>query len=67
MASRGLQYEPPTEYVKVDPARATRIANEFDLMAHNPDDPVVRAAYRALIEETLAQYQYVKATGLVVD
>lgn len=67
MASRGLRYEPPTTYAKVDTARAKRIADSFDLMAHQPDDPLVRAAYSAMIEETLAQYQFVKATGLEVE
>lgn len=67
MASRGLRYEPPTTYAKVDVQRATRVADAFDLMDHNPDDPLVRAAYSAMIEETLAQYQFVKATGLEVE
>lgn len=67
MASRGLQYEPPTSYAKVDPERAGRLAGAFDQMAHAPNDPVVRAAYSAMIEETLAQYQFIKATGLEVE
>src|SRR5690606_29825200 len=32
-----------------------------------PNDPAVRAAYKAMVEETIAQYQYVKATGLVIE
>lgn len=67
MAERGLRYEPPRQYAKVDTERATRIANAFDEMAHQPDDPVVRAAYRAMIDETLAQYQAIKATGLDIE
>lgn len=67
MASRGLAYQPPTEYAKVDVPRAGRIADAFEQMAHQPNDPVVRAAYDALIEETLAQYQFVKATGLTAE
>ena len=67
MASRGLRYEPPTSYAKVDVARAGQIAEAFDLMAHAPNDPLVRAAYSAMIEETLAQYQFIKATGLEIE
>ena len=67
MAARGLRYEPPRQYAKVDTERATRVANAFDEMAHQPDDPVVRAAYRAMIDETLAQYQAIKATGLDIE
>lgn len=67
MESRGLRYEPPTAYAKVDAGRAKRLADSFDRMAHAPDDPLVRAAYSAMIEETLAQYQFVKATGLEIE
>lgn len=67
METNGLQYEPPREYAKVDVARAKRIASAFDQMQHAPDDPLVRASYRAMIEETLAQYQFVKASGLEVS
>lgn len=67
MASQGLQYEPPRQYAQVDLARAKRIADAFDQMQHAPDDPLVRASYRAMIEETLLQYQFVKATGLEIS
>jgi hypothetical protein len=67
MASQGLQYEPPRQYAKVDVARAKRMADMFDQMQHAPDDPLVRASYRAMIEETLLQYQFIKATGLEIS
>lgn len=67
MASQGLQYEPPRQYAQVDVARAKRMAEAFDQMQHAPDDPLVRASYRAMIEETLRQYQFIKATGLEVS
>lgn len=67
MAAQGLQYAPPRQYAQVDMARAKRIADAFDQMQHAPDDPLVRASYRAMIEETLLQYQFIKATGLEVS
>lgn len=67
MADRGVQYQPPTVYAKVDPERAKRIADAYDAMAHAPNDPQVRAAYRALIDETLAQWKAIEATGLEVE
>lgn len=67
MKSAGLPYDPPATYQKVDPDRATRIADEFDKMAHAPDDPAVKASYAALAKETLAQWQTLKATGLKVE
>lgn len=63
----GITYNPPRDYVKVDPARASRIAAAFDAMPHNPDDPAVRASYDAMIAETLAQWQAIKESGLVVE
>ncbi len=67
MTKAGLPYDPPTKYVKVDPARATRIAAEYDKMKHDPNDPQVKAAYEAMSKEVIAQYQAVKDTGLKVE
>lgn len=57
----------PRVYTKVDPARAARIAQAYEEMPNAPNDPEVRRAYDALVEETLAQWQTIKATGLKVE
>ena len=62
-----MEYNPPKTFVKVDAARATRIADAFESMAHKPSDPKVKAAYRAMIQETLDQYQAILKTGLKVE
>jgi hypothetical protein len=67
MQAAGLPYNPPKQYLKVDKDRATRIADAFDKMKHDPDDPAVKASYEALAKETLAQWQAIKATGLKVE
>jgi hypothetical protein len=67
MRDAGLPYDPPKQYLKVDKARATRIADAFDQMKHDPDDPQVKAAYAALAKETIAQWHAIKATGLKVE
>lgn len=67
MAKAGLPYSPPTTYAKVDEERATRIAAAFDAMPHAPEDPEVKAAYDAMIRETIAQWEAIKATGLQVE
>jgi hypothetical protein len=67
MRDSGRDYNPPKQYVKVDPERATRIAQEFDRMKHDPQNPEVRAAYDAMIRETEAQYQALLDTGLKVE
>lgn len=66
-ASAGLPFRRQARYVTVDVERAKRIAAEYDAMEHRPNDPAVRKAYDAMIEETLAQYQAVKAIGLEID
>lgn len=63
----GLPYVRPTEYTKVDEARATRIADAFEKMEHAPDDPTVKAAYKAMVDETMAQWQAIKKSGLKVE
>lgn len=65
--STGRAYDPITTYRKVDPARAGRIAEAFEQMRHEPDNPEVKAAYEAMVKETLAQWEAVKRTGLVVE
>ncbi len=67
MASVGLPYTRPRAYVRVDTVRAAKIAAEFEKMKHDPTDPEVALAYQALIDETLAQWQAIKATGLKVE
>ena len=67
MAAMGMPYAPPRTYAKVNEERATRIAEEFEAMKHDPNDPLVKAAYDAMIAETIAQWQAIKATGLKVE
>jgi hypothetical protein len=47
--------------------RAKRIADTFENTPHAPADPQVKAAYEAMIRETLAQYQFIKQSGLKVE
>lgn len=67
MAKAGLKYTPVTDYVKVDTARAKRVADAFEGMAHDPQDAEVKASYAAMIAETIAQWKAIKATGLQVE
>lgn len=67
MAKAGLEYDPPKEYAKVDKERAKKIADAYEAMPHAPSDPEVQAAYKALADETIAQYEAAVAAGLKVD
>jgi hypothetical protein len=60
---QGRDYYPPTEYAKVDPERAKRIAEWYDQAVSAPDDPAVRASYDAMARETLDQYNAITKAG----
>jgi len=51
----------------VNTERASRIAQAFETMPHNPNDPEVRRAYDALINETADQFKELKKAGLKVS
>lgn len=53
----GFEYRAPDTYVPVDEHRAKAIADEFDLMRHAPDNPVVASSYDKMIEETREQFE----------
>ena len=63
----GMRYEPLTEYAPIDERMARKIAIEYDEMQDAPNDPEVKAAYDAMINETLAQYEEILNSGLTVQ
>lgn len=52
---------------KLDKSLSTRISKAFDDMSHSPEDPIVKKAYQALIDETKLQYEDLLKKGLKVD
>ena len=62
-ASVGIDLRRQSEYVKVDPERAARIAQAYEDMKHAPQDPEVKAAYADLIKQTMAQYKALEDAG----
>ncbi|KAH7067144.1 hypothetical protein FB567DRAFT_615949 [Paraphoma chrysanthemicola] len=52
---------------KLNIARSKLIAQQYDAMTHIPNDPFVLSAYHALCNETMAQWQFIKQTGLCVE
>ena len=54
-------------YVEVYKDLAGRIATAFEEAKDNPTDPETLAAYNAMAEETLAQWQFVKDTGVQIE
>jgi hypothetical protein len=67
VADKGLVYSPQTKYATIDENRATRLAQAYEGMINNPNDPKVKKAYNAMIEETMAQYEALRKKGYKFD
>jgi hypothetical protein len=59
----GIPLRRQSEYAQVDPVRAKRIANAYEVMRHAPQDPKVKEAYENLIRQTVAQYKALTDAG----
>jgi len=59
----------PREFAELDEEKSTRIADAYDKMENNPNDPLVKRAYEALVKETLEQYNAMAEAGytIVID
>jgi hypothetical protein len=64
---KGLLYSPQLKYAEVDPTRASKLANQYELMQNNPSDPKVKKAYDAMINETMDQYEALRKAGYKFD
>jgi len=67
MADKGSVYAPLTKYSQIDPNRANKLAEAYQTMANNPNDPNVKKAYAALIDETMGQYEALRNKGYKFD
>lgn len=67
MRSTGRPYNPPSTFVKVDPAAGKRVSDAYAEMKHDPTNAKVAAAYDAMIKETVAQWHSMMKTGLKVE
>lgn len=52
--------------VNVDEARAQKIADAYEAMKDDPNNPVVKASYDAMKKETLDQYKLMESQGIKV-
>jgi hypothetical protein len=59
----GIPFKRQAEYVKVDEERASRIADAYEEMINDPQNPKVKEAYQDLIKQTTAQYQALVDAG----
>jgi hypothetical protein len=62
-ADNGIDLKRQSEYVAVDEERAKRIADAYEQMANDPQNPKVKEAYEDLIRQTKAQYDALVDAG----
>lgn len=62
-AENGIDLKRQSEYVEVDVDRAKRIADAYEQMADDPQNPKVKEAYQDLVNQTIAQYQALSDAG----
>lgn len=64
----GLEYDHRTKKIlDVDEGRAKRIADAFDSMKHQPNDPRVRASYEAMKRDVEDQYDFLLREGYKLE
>ena len=59
----GIDLKRQSEYVEVDEERAKRLADAYEQMADDPQNPKVKEAYQDLVNQTKAQYQALADAG----
>lgn len=52
---------------RLDRDRSARIADAYEAMEHNPNDPQVRESYEAMATETLQQFETIREAGYTVE
>lgn len=67
ISQKGLKVPPQNTYLKADPTRGKAIAEVFESMPHDPNNPQVKKAYDALINETMDQWNLIKKSGVKVE
>jgi hypothetical protein len=63
----GIEYVDPAKISKLDESNSKAIAAEYDKMKNDPTDPEVKAAYDAMISETIDQYEEIIKDGYVIE
>ena len=53
-------HKPPDKYYKLDPEHSRNIAQAYEDMLHEPDNPAVKASYAQMIKETRDQYRHIR-------
>lgn len=65
--SNGINTTPGSEIHKIDTKLSKRLADAYDSMANNPDDPQVKQAYQEMADQTVNQYKAIADAGYKIE
>ena len=66
-ATKGIKLNHNIPVEPINTERATKIAHAYEAMPHTPNDPHVKKAYSALINETKDQFHHIMKNGLKIS
>ena len=66
-SEKGITDSGGEKITKIDEDQSKRIADEFEAMKHDPNNPKVREAYDAMVSETIDQYKTLEKDGYKVE
>jgi len=65
--NNGLSTDKGSFIYSLDVEFSKKVADAFEAMEHNPNDPNVKAAYEAMAEETIQQFRDIQNAGYTVE
>lgn len=63
----GIDFQEAERITKLDEPRARRIAQAFEALKSDPQNPKVKDAYQAMIDETIEQYNAIIEAGYTLE
>ena len=63
----GIDFQEAERITKLDEPRARRIAQAFEALESDPENPEVKEAYQAMIDETIEQYNAIIEAGYTLE
>jgi len=64
---KGKNYKYNDDYVDVNRRKAKKIAEKYESLKHEPENPEVKKSYDKLKKETLEQYNFLKKKGVKLE
>lgn len=64
---KGIDLPPGYPIYSINTEYAKKIADAFAAMENNPNDPSVKAAYEAMVQETMDQFYAIQKQGYIIE